>query len=163
MELHQQLEALRPNAVFTSNVKRPTEDMRSQDPQNYIGAPGTTFTMTSSSLKTGGSHTAASQRVPYQKGGLRLASNLRPGQDEGFLGLRAPKNVSPFNSTSPRFNYRKEEEILGENPGAGSYDYKQDTSFMTTQTFHAQNSVFKDQTERMDDLKGYRGYQRHQN
>ena len=72
-----------------------------------------------------------------------------------------------FNSTSPRFNYDKAESIMKEVPGPGSYDSTQHKTFNlsdnTTSQFDKTYSIFKDQTTRMDDLKGYRGYQRHQN
>lgn len=83
---------------------------------------------------------------------IKLAQgHSRVGTDEGYHHVRGSKDkLNPFNSTSPRFNYRKQTTKLEEVPGPGSYDFSLRDKSNTTCTF-------KDTTERMDDLKGYRG------
>ena len=123
-KLHKQLDEMKPNAVFNSEVKRTTEQTVDPDTKKM------TSTFNSTQLKTG-SMVIAKSPIAHMQTTVVVD---RPGQDEGFF---VPKQAlltksTMFNSTSPRFNYRKEQTIRGENPGPGSYESTQEQSFKDT-------------------------------
>lgn len=90
----------------------------------------------------------------------------RPGQDSGFYSNQVGTKNMTFNSTSPRFTIDKEKADM---PGPGSYESTHQQTFKDTiggssnTMANSQYSVFKDTTQRMDDVKGYRGQQKHAN
>jgi hypothetical protein len=163
-QLHKQLDDMKPNAIFSSVVKRPTED----DPQDPSKRPAQTLTSPFTQLQKGLQSPRAGATQPGA--GLRHTFVERPGQDDGFLIARqlANNKNQMFNSTSPRFNYDKQDSVMKEVPGPGSYDSTQHRTFnnlsdVTTSQFEKTYSIFKAETTKFEDLKGYRGYQRHQN
>ena len=89
---------------------------------------------------------------------LRQTFVERPGQDPGFFVAKdfVTKNAT-FNSTSPRFPKR---DPLSEIPGPGSYESTQRQTFIKEHSskLHDTHSVFRDTTDRMYDVKGYRGH-----
>ena len=128
-QLHKQLDEMKPNAVFNSVVKRPTEDSIDVEKKRMM-----LNTIQSTQLKTG---TMVIAKAPVAT--LRTTVVDRPGQDDGFYTLKqAAKKDGMFNSTSPRFNYRKEQSLMKEVPGPGSYDSTQEQSFKET----GQTSIF---------------------
>lgn len=110
---------MKPNAVFTSIVKRPTEDPESEEPtatERKLIKKSVTSPL--SAVKTGSVVIAKAPQVS-----LRQTFVERQGQDDGFF---VPKGFvmknTMFNSTSPRFTYEKDDSVMKEVPGPGSYD-----------------------------------------
>ena len=157
-QLHKQLDEMKPNVVFSSTVKRPT-DLDTETVDSAVQR-----TLTTTALNSVGRNLSQNQKQVMPGNRIKQSVVERPGQDDGFLIARALANNKNqmFNSTSPRFNYEKQETVMKEIPGPGSYDSTQNATFSQggkTQTqFNQTYSVFKDVTSRMVDLKGYRGY-----
>jgi len=102
IEMHKKLNELRPNAVFTSNVKRESMfDMHSMaSTEDHATAP----------------QTATLNSIQYRSNLTKMSQNycesVRTGKDPGYaiIASELPTKAA-FNATSPRFNYFKDEKL----------------------------------------------------
>ena len=110
--MHKKLNEMRPNYIFTSNVKRGSEQMNT-------------------SLFNNEKTTNITQGNQYRESTKRSSlgvfndskHSVRIGQDQGYAISSTEQNLkASFNATSPRFNYFKEETLLAEVPGPGTYE-----------------------------------------
>lgn len=101
IELHKKLNDLRPNAVFTSGVKRESKfDMHSTSTDEHATAPATA---TLNSIQ---------YRSNLTKMSKNFADSVRTGQDPGYAVIASELPFkAAFNATSPRFNYFKDEKL----------------------------------------------------
>ena len=142
-QLHKQLDEMKPNSYFSSGVQRTLYKDRSEIRVSEPSGIG--------------------RNAVAKATGLKTIQVDRPGQDDGYIIAKQLANTKnqTFNSTSPRF---MRENPNKQAPGPGSYETSYGKTFQSNQTATSINhSVFRDTTQRMDDPRGYRGFQRTQN
>ena len=110
--MHKKLNEMRPNYIFTSNVKRGSEQMNTSLFDNE---------------KTTNITQGSQYRESTKRSSLGIFNDskhsVRIGQDQGYaISSTEQRLKASFNATSPRFNYFKEETLLAEVPGPGTYE-----------------------------------------
>ena len=110
--MHRKLNEMRPNYIFTSNVKRASDQFNMSSFDNDK----------TTNITQGSQYRASTKRSSL---GIFNDSkhSVRIGQDQGYAIASTDQNQKAgFNATSPRFNYFKEETSLAEVPGPGAYE-----------------------------------------